>query len=517
MGEGERLGAGAPGRKVSQDRVDGASVLDAGEDPKSPAAGGAGLDVDAEHTPKASGPAARDESAGTGRWLVAVVARVLGAAGPALGRDDASAQAAGATALDEPAIPEPKSLDEARELVAELIGVLGAQQQRIEALEEHIRALGEKAGTSSRTSSKPPLSDSAAQKATRPERKPRSQRRQGAQPGHTKHERPTVPPEALDDTIVYVPNAACGCGAEVVVDAEPRCRHQVVDLPPVSATVVEHQLFSGTCAGCGRRHAAQAPSTVPSEQMGPGLIAWIALLSSRFHLSTRKIQALLAEQWQLHFSLGAISEAQGRANGALVAPYLHVARHVRTQPVVHADETRHYRGPWLFWLWAMATHRAVYFMTHPSRGMNAADQMLGDSKAIVVTDDYAGYNHVPEHRRQLCWAHLLRYFTAMGEHTGRAGKIGRELELLTRLLYRVRHRLDAGRIDEPIWRRRSARLRRRVRAALERGARLQLDGRTKAQCAHLLVREPMLWTHLADRSIPIDNNLAECAIRPYVL
>ena len=32
MGEGERLGAGAPGRQVSQDRVDGAPILD-GEGP----------------------------------------------------------------------------------------------------------------------------------------------------------------------------------------------------------------------------------------------------------------------------------------------------------------------------------------------------------------------------------------------------------------------------------------------------------------------------------------------------
>ena len=61
------------------------------------------------------------------------------------------------------------------------------------------------------------------------------------------------------------------------------------DLPPVAASVVEHRLFSGTCAGCGQRRAAQTPSAVPSGRMGPRLIAWIAMLSRRFHLSIRII------------------------------------------------------------------------------------------------------------------------------------------------------------------------------------------------------------------------------------
>ena len=128
-------------------------------------------------------------------------------------------------------------------------------------------------------------------------------------------------PEALDASHDYLSNAVCGCGDEVVIDDEPRCRHQVFDLPEVAATVVEHRLYSGTCSGCGRRHAAQTPTSVPSGQMGPGLIACIAVLSGRRHLSARKIQTYLVEHWDLRFSVGAISEAQGRANGALVRPY----------------------------------------------------------------------------------------------------------------------------------------------------------------------------------------------------
>ena len=435
--------------------------------------------------------------------------------------------------LTAPSIPDPQSLDEARlilagvrEVLEEFAGVLGAQKQRIEELEAQVGELTDKAGRNSGNSSKSPSSDSTAQRAARREKDKARKRgsgnkgsgkRRGAQPGHDKHERAAVAPDALDACHDYLPNAVCGCGQDVVIDDEPRCRHQVFDLPEVAASVVEHRLYSGTCSGCGRRHAAQTPASVPSGQMGPGLIACIAVLSGKYHLSTRKIQAYLVEHWGLRFSVGAISEAQGRANGALVRPYLDVGRQVRRAGVVHADETRHFRGPYMYWLWALATAQAVYFMTHASRGMNAADQLLADVAGVVVTDDYAGYNHLPAHRRQLCWAHLLRHFTAIGERKGSAGKLGRELELLTRMLYRIRHRFVEGRIDEETWRRRSERVRRRVRLALERGTRLRTDTRTRAQCAHLLEREPMLWTHLQDPAIPLDNNLAERAIRPYVI
>ena len=52
---------------------------------------------------------------------------------------------------------------------------------------------------------------------------------------------------------------------------------------------------------------------------------------------------------------------------------------------------------------------------------------------------------------------------------------------------------------------------------LERGARLRVDGRTRRQCAHLIKREAMLWTHLGERRVPLTNNLAERAIRSHVI
>ena len=49
--------------------------------------------------------------------------------------------------------------------------------------------------------------------------------------------------------------------------------------------------------------------------MGPSLISTIVWLSGQLHCSIRQIQQVLKGQWQLDFSIGAISQAQGKANG----------------------------------------------------------------------------------------------------------------------------------------------------------------------------------------------------------
>lgn len=46
---------------------------------------------------------------------------------------------------------------------------------------------------------------------------------------------------------------------------------------------------------------------------------------------------------------------------------------------------------------------------------------------------------------------------------------------------------------------------------------LKKASKTANQCKRLLADESMLWTFLQDRAIPMTNNEAERAIRPYVI
>lgn len=100
-----------------------------------------------------------------------------------------------------------------------------------------------------------------------------------------------------------------------------------------------------------------------------------------------------------------------------------IGEYVRQQPVVHADETRHFRGNECRWLWTLVTLKACYFLTQVSRDKEAADTLSGDFSGYLVTDDYVGYNRFCEDRRQLCWPHLIRKFTDIGSRIGNGGKI----------------------------------------------------------------------------------------------
>jgi hypothetical protein len=79
----------------------------------------------------------------------------------------------------------------------------------------------------------------------------------------------------------------------------------------------------------------------------------------------------------LKFSLGAISEAQGKMNAPMVEPYQAIGKYLRFQDVLHADETRHFRNSRLCWLWVIATTQAVYFVVHLSRGKGAVNELIG--------------------------------------------------------------------------------------------------------------------------------------------
>ncbi|EIJ33659.1 IS66 family transposase [Thiothrix nivea] len=422
--------------------------------------------------------------------------------------------------------PLPTTLDEAHQLIVrqqERIAGLEKQaarvvvlEQQVETLQKQLEELVAKLGSSSRNSSKPPSSDSPEQRAARPKRKG-SGRPHGGQPGHPRHERALYPPEQVTRTEQYFPESTCACGGAVAVDWENPYRHQVTDIaPPPPPEVTEHQFYHGVCQSCGNQHHSQWPDWVPSGQMGAGVIAWMVVLAGQFRLSMRQTQLLLWEVWQVRFSTGAISKAQGQSIPWMGPLYRQVGEHVRGQAVCHADETRHYRGTDTYWLWALADNTVTYFMTHYSRGKAAADALLGSFTGYLVTDHFSGYGNVPPERRQLCWAHLIRHFRKMAGRCGGGGMVGKRLLLIACATVRTHHRWQQHPEGAARYRRRILRLRRSFQATLSLGEALDNCKRTRNQCKHLRKDEAMCWTFLKDTRIPLTNNRAERVIRPYV-
>ena len=396
---------------------------------------------------------------------------------------------------------KPETVAQCHEVIERLSRQLAQTQERLAWFEERLKL-------DSRNSSKPPSSDG-------PGRSKRARRRvsgrcRGAQQGHRGTFRALLP-EGEVDRIVECPTAAvCDCGGAVEVDAEA-VRHQVFDVPPVRARVEEYRLHAGRCTACGKPHRGRLPAGVPSGQIGPRALALVGVLGTRYHLTQGKTRELLAQILGLDFSLGAISQAQGKVARALAVPVRQAATTLASAPVVHMDETRYPReGTSGNWAWAMVAPPGAVFSVLPSRARYVIDDLLGHApQGVVVSDRYAAYGHLDASRRQLCWAHLLRDFTRIADRAGEPGRIGGWLLACGGVLFRWREANKPAQAFEL--------LQRRLRRTLERGAQQTMCRRTAATCANLLRSWPSLWTFLHHPQVPPTNNDAERALRPLVL
>ena len=380
--------------------------------------------------------------------------------------------------------------------------------QRVAGHEEQMAALQERLKLDSKNSSKPPSSDGPAS-GNRAQRRA-SGRKHGAQVGHKGSYRALLDESKVERIIDCQPAEVCECGAAVAMVADEPVRHQVFDVPPVKAQVVEYRRYAGRCTGCGKAHRAALPAGVPSGQIGPRALALVGTLGTHYHLTQYKIRDLLARLLGVDFSVGAISQAHGKVALALAAPMVEMAQHVRQAPVKQMDETRYPREGAGNWAWAVVTPKVVWYSLLPSRARYVATSLVGEQfNGILVSDRYAVYDYVDADKRQVCWAHLLRDLTRISQRAGLAGQIGRGLLGAGYVLFRWREQGKSAAQFDP--------LRRRMRRLLEQGSTQTQCTRTANTCANLLKLWPALWAFLGNAAVPPTNNDAERALRALVL
>ena len=402
-------------------------------------------------------------------------------------------------AIASPGLPD--TLPECHQLI-------GAQGKQILVLLERVSLLEERVNLDSRNSSKPPSCDGPASGNRRQRRA--SGRKRGAQPGHTGSYRALLDDSEVDTIVECKPSDLCACGGAVVPDDDAPIRHQVFDVPPVAAHVSEYRRYAGRCAGCGKAHRAALPAGVPSGQIGPRALALVGALGTHFHLTQHKTRQLMAQLTGVDFSVGAISQAQGKVAQALQGPVHQISQHVAQAPVKHMDETRYPREGSGNWVWGVVTPTAAWYSLLPSRARYVATSLVGEQvTGIVVSDRYAVYDYVDASQRQVCWSHLVRDFTRISHRAGCAGRIGSALLACGWLLFRWREKAKSKAGFDP--------LQRRIRRLLLQGIAQSGCKRTANTCANLIKLWPALWTFLERADVPPTNNEAERALRAIVL
>ena len=412
--------------------------------------------------------------------------------------------------------------DAGREAVVEVLLRMDRQIQqlteRVARQDERIAQLERRLNRSSRNSSKPPSADSPA---TPPRRgKDPSGRTQGAQPGHEGRGRPLLPAWAVDEVVEHWPER-CGCGHvfaafERLAVGEP-VRWQVEELPVISVKVTEHQCHRVHCPGCGKRRRAELPGEIAQSAFGPRFQAAVATLSTRNRISRRDVVECCEQLFSSRISTGTVDAILSRTAQALTEPHADLLGALRGAGAVNMDETGWRTAGERRALWGIFDQRHAYLQIAPGRHEDHARQLLAETTAIVTSDRWWAYSHLPLARRQLCWAHLRRDFNAHAEGLAAEKEFGEAgLDLCERVFWAWEvfgHTSDRRELKLTI-----RRLRREFKPIISRYASKRARNKyCRGMARNLIKAWPALWTFAARDGVQPTNNHAERALRSAVI
>jgi len=420
--------------------------------------------------------------------------------------------------------PLPTTVPECHEVIRALwaqVQALTAQVQtltaQVQTLTARVVELEGQLKLNSRNSSQPPSSDPPSLKL--PPKKVPTGRKPGGQPGHKGVKRELLAADRVDAFEDHWPTECDGCHAQLLGGSrtevgEPH-RHQVTEIPPVTAHVTEHRLHAQMCDRCGHATSAAFPEGVPMGAFGPRLHAVVALFTGAYRISKRVAVEALGDLFGVTLAVGSISNAEQAMSKALAGPVEEARRHVSEQTVVNADETSWRERRMRTWLWIAATPAVAIFLIHATRGRVAAQELLRGFAGILVTDRWSGYSYTSVDKRQLCWAHLIRDFTFIAE-TKATHQIGAELQRLSKVLFQQWRRVRDGTLSRLDFQRQVALLKIAFEGQLERGKGGGVP-KVSGMCTQILRVFPALWTFVDVPGVEPTNNFAERCLRWAVL
>lgn len=391
-------------------------------------------------------------------------------------------------------------------------------EEEVRQLREELRQLKALLGKNSSNSSLPP---SANPPHTPAVKKQKTGRKPGGQTGHPPHLKQLLPPQRLSRIECFVPSQCAHCQAALPKEAGPDdpepTRHQVAELPPVRAEVIEYQGHARTCLGCGKVTRQSIPADVRRQSIGSGLAAAMSYLAGCHQVSKRGVEEIVQTLFEVPVCLGTVSNLEEEMSQALACVHEQAIEEAKEADHKYVDETGWKRHGLRRWLWVAVTKRVTVFLIHASRGLEALRCLLGARpKGKVSSDRWSAYKRLPLGKRQLCWAHLQRDFQALYELAGKAQSYGEELLKLTEDVFHWWQRVRDGTLRRASLRAYVQECRPWLRELLRQGS-VCGCAKTQALCGNLLALEPALWTFTRHEGIEPTNNHAERAVRKAVL
>jgi hypothetical protein len=390
-----------------------------------------------------------------------------------------------------------------------------SQEEKSEPAKEPVKASPEQ----DEQNAKPDLKEPSATTAAERKRKP------GKQPGAKGVGRRVELPVTGEENHVASHCVACEAAFSTSEPFRATTGLYVLDVVReahgVAISHVKH-LYGERRCGCGHVTRTQ-PGRCEAEDgwqvalsewhlVGPTLASLIICLSLRLRLSRPRIREFLSEWLGVELSVGCINQCLAEGGRAMAPLEDELVAEIQSAALLHADETGWKENGRTVWLWVLTTSTVTLYLIG-RRSWEVIACALEQYAGWLMSDGYGQYRHYGKRLR--CLAHILRKARGLAESTHpAAAAFGQQLldylGLFIRGIYQAR---GDPTLDLPTH---FAPQLAQLKILCERH-RDQPHDKTRQLARELLNDWDAIWQLLAFPELPITNNVAERALRHWVI
>ena len=344
--------------------------------------------------------------------------------------------------------------------------------------------------------------------------------------------------DIIHDIAVSEKLCACGCQRHAMGEAVS----EQLDIIPAQVRVIRHIRKKYACAQCESAPvtAEFPPQPIPRSNASPGLLAHIAIAKYQDALPLHRQEAILQ---RAGIDLSRQTLARWMMQSAQLLQPLHnlLRDYLLAGPVIHCDETvvqvlkepdKSATSHSYMWVQSggQPNQTVTLFDYRSSRSGRVPLELLQGYRGYLMSDGYEGYNAIAQLdgiEQLCCWAHVRRKFVeaqraqpkSKNTKNNAISKADMALNYIGKL-YGIEQRHKAADVATRYQHRQqeSVPLLNQLRAWIDKTLVTVLpSGKLGEALQYLHKYWPKLIRYTERGDLPIDNNRAENAIRPFVI